>query len=128
MLRALFLVIAASLWADPRCASCHQSIVDSYLRTGKARSIGKPRAEVQPQRQWFHDFSGRRMGVIWQHGKMTHAMEVKGGVESYEVDWAVGSGKEAKNYLIKIGDSLFQSPLAWFASRMIWDMAPGFVV
>jgi tetratricopeptide (TPR) repeat protein len=128
MLRSLFLVIAASLWADPRCASCHQSIVDSYLRTGKARSIGKPRAEVQPQRQWFHEFSGRRMGVIWQHGKMTHLMEMKGGIESYGVDWAVGSGKEAKNYLVKIGDSLFQSPLAWFASRMIWDMAPGFVV
>jgi len=102
--------------------------VDSYARTGKARSIAKPRAEVQPQRQWFHDFSGRRMGVVWQQGKMTHFMETKGAVEPYEVEWAIGSGKEAKNYIVKIGDSLFQSPLAWFANRMIWDMAPGYVI
>ncbi len=128
MLRAFFLLAAATLWADPRCVNCHQSIVDSYQRTGKARGIAKPRAEVQSQRQWFHDFSGRRMGVVWQQGKMTHWMETKGAVEPYEVEWAIGSGKEAKNYIVKIGDSLFQSPLAWFANRLIWDMAPGYVI
>ena len=128
MLRALFLLAAATLWADPRCVNCHQSIVANYQRTGKARSIAKPRAEVQPQRQWFHDFSGRRMGVLWQQGKMTHWMETKGVVEPYEVEWAIGSGREAKNYIVKIGDSLFQSPLAWYANRLIWDMAPGYIV
>lgn len=128
MLRVYFLLAAATLWADPRCVTCHQSIVDSYARTGKARSISNPRAEVQPQRQWFHDFSGRRMGVVWQQGKMTHFMETKGAVEPYEVSWAIGSGKEAKSYIVKIGDSLFQSPLAWYANRIIWEMAPGYVI
>jgi len=128
MLRAFLLLTAATVWADPRCGSCHQSIVDSFARTGKARSIAKPRAEVQPQRQWFHDFSGRRMGVVWQQSKMTHWMETKGAVEPYEVEWAIGSGKEAKNYIVKIGDSLFQSPLAWYANRLIWDMAPGYII
>ncbi|MFN0101443.1 MAG: tetratricopeptide repeat protein [Bryobacteraceae bacterium] len=128
MLRVYFLLAAATLWADSRCVTCHQSIVDSYLRTGKSRSIGKPRAEVQFQRQWLHDFSGRRMGVVWQKSTMTHWMETKGAVEPYEVQWAIGSGKEVKNYIVRIGDSLFQSPLAWYANRLIWDMAPGFVI
>jgi tetratricopeptide (TPR) repeat protein len=128
MLRAYSLLATAALWADSRCVNCHQSIVDSYARTGKARSITKPRAEVQAQRQWFHDFSGRRMGVVWQQGKMTHFMETKGAVEAYDVDWAIGSGKEAKSYIVKIAGSLFQSPLAWYANRLIWEMAPGYVI
>lgn len=128
MLRVYFLLAAATLWADPRCVNCHQSIVDSYTRTGKARSIAAPRAEAQSQRQWFHDFSGRRMGVVWHQGKMTHFMENKGTVEAYDIGWAIGSGKEAKSYIVKIGDSLFQSPLAWYANRLIWDMAPGYVI
>lgn len=128
MLRAFFILATAAVWADPRCVTCHQSIVDSYLRTGKARSVAKPRAEVQAQRQWLHEFSGRTMGVVWQQGKMTHFMQTKGAVEPYEVEWAIGSGNQAKNYIVRIGDSLFQSPLAWFANRMIWDMAPGYVI
>jgi hypothetical protein len=128
MLRAFLLMAAANLLADPRCISCHQSIVDSYSRTGKARSITKPRAESQSQRAWFQDFSGLRMSVVWQKNKMTHSMDGKGVVESYDVEWAIGAGKEAKNYIVKIGDSLFQSPLAWFANRIVWDMSPGYVV
>ena len=128
MLRVFLLLAAATVWADPRCGSCHHSIVDSYIRTGKARSIAKPRGEAQAQRQWFHDFSGRRMGVVWQKRKMTHWMESKGAVEPYEIEWAIGSGKEAKNYIVQIGDALFQSPIAWFANRLIWDMAPGYVI
>lgn len=91
-------------------------------------SVQRPRAEVQPQRQWFHDFSGRRMGVVWQGGKMTHWMETKGTVESHEPEWSIGSGKEAKNYVIRSDKSLFLSPFSWWASRIIWEMAPGYVI
>ena len=118
MLRAFLFTVAATLWADPRCVGCHQLIVESYAKTGKARSVSKPRAEVQSQRQWFHDFSGRRMGVQWQRDKLTHWMETRGSVEPYEAEWSIGSGKEAKNYIVRIADSLFQSPFAWFANRM----------
>lgn len=128
MLCVFILLAAASLWAESQCVSCHQSIVESYAKTGMARSVSKPRAELQAQRQWFHDFSGRRVGVVWQQGKMSHWMETKGLVETHEAEWAIGSGAQAKNYVVKIGDSLFQSPFAWYAKRLIWDMAPGFVV
>lgn len=68
------------------------------------------------------------MGVVWGQGKMTHFMEMKGAAEAYEVEWGIGSGREAKNFLVRLGDSLFLSPIAWFANRMIWDMAPGYVI
>lgn len=128
MVRMLFWLAAATLWADPRCASCHQSIAGSYQKTGKARSISKPIGEIQPQRQWFNDFAGRRMGVTWRNGQMTHWMESKGAVEAYDVDWAIGSGRESKSFIVRIADSLFQSPLAWYDNRLIWEMAPGYVV
>lgn len=128
MLRVILLLAATTLWADPRCLNCHKSIAESYQRTGKARSVSKPRGEVQPQRQWYNDFAGRRVGVFWQNGKMTHWMETRGTVEAYDVEWAIGSGQVSKDYAIRIGDSLFQSPFAWYANRIIWDMAPGYVV
>lgn len=124
----LLFLAAASLWADTRCAGCHDAIVASYARTGKARSVAKPRGELQPERSWLHEFSGRRMNVVWEKGIMTHAIEDRREIEAHEAAWVVGSGREVRNFLIPMGDSLFLSPIAYYASRVIWDMSPGFQV
>lgn len=59
---------------------------------------------------------------------MTHSIR-KGNVQAgYVMNYAVGSGRNGKEYLHRVGDALFQSPLAWYAGRSIWDMAPGFFI
>jgi hypothetical protein len=42
------------------------------------------------------------------------------------MDWAVGSGREGKSYLLQVGGALFQSPLSWYSRRGVWDRSPGF--
>lgn len=84
------------------CRSCHAAIVDSFAMTGMGRSISVPRVEA-----------GDRL--THTVGGMTKAMA-----------FAVGSGNAGKSYVWRLGDSLFQSPLAWYREKGRWDLAPGY--
>jgi hypothetical protein len=123
---ALLVVASTAAWADARCIACHAGIVDTYAKTGMGRSMSRPRAESQVQRSWFHDMSGRRMGIDWRDGKMLHFVEDRSNRAVHEMAWAIGSGNEGKSYITLIGDSLFQSPISWYSARLFWDMSPGY--
>ncbi|MBM3763844.1 MAG: hypothetical protein FJW32_00510 [Acidobacteria bacterium] len=123
---SLLIVAPLAAWADARCIACHAGIVESYAKTGMGRSMSRPRAESQVQRSWWHDVSGRRMGIDWRDGKMLHFVEDRGNRAAHEIAWAVGSGNEGKSYLVQIGHSLFQSPISWYSARLFWDMSPGY--
>jgi len=40
--------------------------------------------------------------------------------------FAIGSGNAGKSYVWRLGDSLFQSPFAWYRDKNGWDMSPGY--
>ncbi|MDQ2711252.1 MAG: hypothetical protein M3Y24_03275 [Acidobacteriota bacterium] len=42
------------------------------------------------------------------------------------VQYAIGSGNHAVGYLAKVGDHLFQSPISYYTTRHLWDLAPGY--
>jgi predicted CXXCH cytochrome family protein len=42
------------------------------------------------------------------------------------MEFAIGSGHQGKSYAWRHGDSLFQSPIAWYREQRRWDMAPGY--
>ena len=86
----LGLALSGLLMADSQCLPCHAKQVESYARTGMARSISKP-------------------------SKMVHKMAAS----SYPLAWAVGSGSQGTSYLIAIKDALFQSPLSWYAMGLM---------
>jgi hypothetical protein len=98
------------------CAPCHQSIVDSFARTGMGRSITRPIAEASPAAK------GPGWEVRWRGGALLH----RAAGEERRMEWAVGSGNEGKSYLYSVGDALFQSPLAWYRRRAAWDLSPGY--
>src|SRR5262249_42690994 len=43
-----------------------------------------------------------------------------------EVAFAVGSGQQGQSFLVKRGDSLFQSPISWYTQKKAWGLSPGF--
>jgi hypothetical protein len=43
-----------------------------------------------------------------------------------QVAYAVGSGQSGRAYLVKKGDSLYQSPIGWYAGSDSWDLSPGY--
>jgi tetratricopeptide (TPR) repeat protein len=44
----------------------------------------------------------------------------------HPVSYVIGSGTHAFGFLMRNGDELFQSPIAWYVRRKLWDMAPGY--
>ena len=92
----------------------------SFAATGMGQSITKPKAEVRVRQEGRHQSS--IWGVAWNGTALIHRVDG----ESRAVDWAVGSGREGKSYLLRVGDALFQSPLAWYARRGTWDLSPGY--
>lgn len=84
------------------------------------RSITRPRGELQERQEGSH--GSARWVSLWNGKQLIHAVND----QAVAVDWAVGSGHQGKSYLVQFGDALFQSPLAWYASRRAWDLSPGY--
>lgn len=42
------------------------------------------------------------------------------------MEFAIGSGHQGKSYAWRQGDSLFQSPIAWYREQRKWDLSPGY--
>jgi hypothetical protein len=109
-----------ALLAAATCLPCHEEFVRSYAKTGMGRSISKPTAELQLRQEGAH--GSARWVASWTGKQLAHAVND----EVRTMDWAVGSGREGKSFLLRLGDALFQSPLSWYARRRAWDLSPGF--
>jgi hypothetical protein len=90
------------------------------------RSITVPAAEAQAEYSWRHAASGRVANVVWRNGALIHTLADGDRRASHAAAYAIGSGNHGKSYLIRVGDSLFQSPLAWYTERRSWDFSPGY--
>jgi photosynthetic reaction center cytochrome c subunit len=105
-----------------RCVFCHSAEVEGYDRSAMAHSLR--RAGQEPE------------GSVNAHGsKITmrstrtgywQRWENRGDSSEYPIDFVVGSGTHASGYFVNIGGHLFQSPVAFYASRQSYDLAPGY--
>jgi len=43
-----------------------------------------------------------------------------------EMAYAVGSGSQARSYLLQRDGSLFESPITWFVQKGEWQLSPGY--
>ncbi|MGC1415343.1 MAG: c-type cytochrome [Candidatus Acidiferrum sp.] len=101
---------------------CHPAEVEGYARSAMAHSLR--RAGQEPD------------GVVSAHGsKITmystptgswQRWENGGDGADYRVDYVIGSGIHASGYLVNLGGHLFQSPVAYYARRKAYDLAPGY--
>ena len=123
---SLFLIFLLSASAAPtdRCAICHPKEVNEYARTGMGRSLSRPNG--QPSGSFTHPFSGTKFTIVASPSGMRQRIEQKGVRAEHEIAYVVGSGNHGFSYLVRVGDSLFQSPLAYYTRRQKWDMAPGY--
>ncbi len=126
------------------CATCHDSIVESYFETGMGRSLGLMQSRATLPDAVIDDiFSPRKYRVVhrdgvmwhqeWLSAKSTSSNEATSRIASddilvseYPVKWQIGSGNHARSYLLKIDGYLTESPVTWYTSRKAWGMSPGF--
>jgi len=120
----LIFMAAPSLWATSVCLACHPKQTDAYFRSPMGNSIGVPKSV--PQAGFTHFKSKTRFGILDQGKGVTHNIERSGFSAEYPVAYRIGSGNHAEGFLVRIGEWLFQSPLAKYKRLDLWDVAPGY--
>ena len=127
-------------YAEPElCATCHQSIWNSYRLTGMGRSFYRARPgtrlEGLPLEALFdHQASASRFTMLERDGRHYQRWQRIGSdgmpanaVEK-EVDYVIGSGNHARTFLHRTDrNTLIELPLAWYSEQGgYWAMNPGF--
>lgn len=117
---------------DGACARCHSEISESFSRHPMGRSMTtpdkvKPEAsgkvfEVDGLSYWIERRDGR---VFHQERKVDPDGKTVATTE-HEVAYVMGSGTRGFAFLIEREDGLYQSPIAWYTEREMWDLAPGY--
>ena len=121
---------------DEPCRSCHPAEFANFRRTGMGRSmrlpsvageLGQSASPVTLQGAGpglsYRIFA--RLGKVFHSEKVVDAKGREIFSESHEVAYCVGSGNQGRSYLIRREDSLFVSPLSYYASENRWDLSPG---
>ena len=101
---------------------CHPAEVEGYARSAMAHSLR--RAGQEPD-----GIVTANGSTITMHSSPTgYWQRWENGSDSadYRVDFVIGSGIHASGYLVDIGGHLFQSPVAYYATRRAYDLAPGY--
>ena len=106
------------------CATCHPKQVSGYARSGMANSLFRP--DKQPSGRFTHALSDTRFTIQSAATGMRQRIERNGFSAEYRIDYVIGSGNHGFGYLAQMGDYLFQSPIAYYSKRGLWDMAPGY--
>ena len=119
LISSLFVTAGLAFAAQPGCQSCHAEIVRSFATTGMGQSVGRP---ASAQASVRHHVSASVLSV---DGKQ-HRVERAGLSAQYPVVLRIGSGKVGSSFAVAVGETLFQSPVSWYAQAQEFRMSPGY--
>jgi Tfp pilus assembly protein PilF len=117
-----------------KCASCHDEIYRSYIRTGMGRSFYKPIWEerIEDLEQIVYDsYSDYYYQPFWKDKEFCiKEFRKKGNDTIYQrvekIDYIIGSGNQTRSYLILRNGFLYEAPITWYVARKKWDLSPGY--
>ena len=87
------------------------------------RSISRPTG--QPSGSFLHRASRSSLTIASMTSGMSQRISRAGLSAERRIEFVIGSGNAAFGYLVKIGQAVFQSPIAYYSRRGKFDMAPG---
>ena len=125
MTKALLVILAAPcIWAASVCLPCHPKQTEAYFRSPMGNAIGPPKAVAKTG--FIHPNSQTRFDILGQ-GEIVKHQIARGGLSAeYPLAYRIGSGNHAEGFLVRVGEWLFQSPVAKYKRRDLWDVAPGY--
>ena len=118
------------------CRPCHQAIVDSFLLTGKGKSLQTAShsadfadwvnpAPVYDRHRDLHYLPERTAGGFYileyrlADSDTIHQRREK-------VSQVVGSGNQTVSFFREENGYLYEMPLTWYRKKAIWDLSPGY--
>lgn len=121
---------------DAACVDCHADQCRSYRRHPMGRSLFAA-ADDPADEPVAHPTNPFRAGpfhfqVIRDGKRLVHkewCEDARGRVvvhQEAEVAYVVGSGTQARGYLVGTDGFLFESPICWFQSKGTWGPSPGY--
>ena len=123
---------------DAACAHCHQAIFDSYERTAMAHASG-PAMDALTPAEFTHKESGVHYRIYSEDGRAWLSYDRSNSgrpgldrpgdtqlSDKRELLYYIGSGRRGRSYLFETDGFLFESPVNWYASKQLWDMAPAY--
>lgn len=116
------LIAVAHAVAHP-CQKCHPAEVAGYTRSGMAKSLRK--AGNEPAGTVVNG-SGAEIDAFSNADGSRQTLKQNGSISEYRISYAVGSGNHSIGYLVKLGDHLFQSPIAYYPEKHAYALAPGY--
>jgi hypothetical protein len=89
--------------ASSSCLPCHAKIVESYAKTGMARSSG-PTSSLPHDEHFRLKIAGREI----------------------HLQWFIGSGQVGRSFVHKIESHFLQAPVSYYSSVGQWKLSPGY--
>jgi predicted CXXCH cytochrome family protein len=110
------------------CARCHAAIYESYQGTAMGRASGPAMAALTPV-EFTHKESGVHYRIYAENGSAWLSFDRPGDNEVQgrrRLLYFIGSGRRGRTYLFETDGFLFESPVNWYASKQMWDVAPAY--
>jgi hypothetical protein len=118
------------------CRTCHQAIVDSFLLTGKGRSmqstthaedfaIWKDQLPVYDRHRDLYYLPKKKGGDFFIHEfRLENADTIH--LRTEKVSQLVGSGNQTVSFFREENGYLYEMPLTWYRKKAMWDLSPGY--
>lgn len=119
-----------------QCTECHSEIAEKFQRHPMAQSMSAvPSLDAIEDYERNTSFSPdkiREYGVETTDGLVRHFEQFRDSTgnivyrQAEAIDFAVGSGKRGRSYLLNRDGLLFMSPITWYSEGAKWDLSPGY--
>lgn len=117
------------------CKLCHQSIYNSFIKTGMGKSFDNA-SKVKSSGDFKHaviydekkDFYYK---AFWKKDSLhffEYRLENKDTIykRNEKVDFIIGSGQHTNSHLQSVNGYLYQMPMTFYTQSQKWDLPPGF--
>ena len=118
------------------CASCHQEIYETFIKTGMGESWyhatpQKSKATFDAHAMVYDSLNNFYYQPYWRNDSMIiKEFRIINGdtthLKEEHVKYIVGSGQHTNSHLYENNGYLSQAPITFYTQKGIWELAPGF--
>ncbi|MBL7920104.1 MAG: tetratricopeptide repeat protein [Bacteroidia bacterium] len=117
------------------CRQCHQSIYNTFIKTGMGKSLGiatKEKSSADFSNANIYDkYSNMHYNAFWKNDSLyfkEYRLEKRDTIflRTEQVNFIIGSGQHTNSHLQSVNGYFNQMPMTFYTQKKHWDLPPGF--